>query len=90
MEAKVSIQSKTFYYKGRLIMKKIIVLLSMTFMLMSCITPTVNQYELYGIVEDVVYLNGKYCMKVWCQEKGTYFKVKTNNYFHKGDIVRIR
>ena len=70
-------------------MKKLLLSL-ITLHLVSCITPTVNQYELYGIVEDVVYLNGKYHMKVWCQEKGTYFKVKTNKYFHKGQTVRIR
>ena len=70
--------------------KSIVLLLLMTFMLMSCITPTVNQCDLYGIVEDVVYLNGKYHTKVWCEEKGTYFKVKTNKYFHKGQIIQIR
>lgn len=70
--------------------KSIVLLLSMTFMLMSCVTPTVNQCELYGTVEDVVYLNGKYRMKVWCQEKGTYFKVITNKHFHRGEIVKIK
>ena len=70
-------------------MKKII-LAFVALAMMSCATPVVNQVGLYGVVEDVVYLNHRYHVKVWCQEKWKYYKIVTNVQHQDGDTVCIR
>ena len=69
-------------------MKKII-LAFVALAMMSCATPVVNQVGLYGVVEDVVYLNHHYHVKVWCNEKGKYYTVVTDRQHQKGDKVCI-
>ena len=69
-------------------MKKII-LSFVALAMMSCATPVVNQVRLYGVVEDVVYLNHHYHVKVWCNEKGKYYTVVTDRQHWKGDKVCI-
>ena len=41
----------------------------------ACATPVINQTELYGTVESVIYLNGYYHAKTWCKAKGMYYDV---------------
>jgi hypothetical protein len=70
-------------------MKK--VFLSLTaLLLMACATPTVNQTELYGEVEEVITLNGHYRVKVWCKTKEKYYKIITDKSYQKGEVIRIK
>ena len=70
-------------------MKKVLVLL-VTLLLMGCYTPTINQVELYGQVESVLYHGKHYKVKVWCQDKEKYYNIITNKLYQKGDIIRIK
>lgn len=70
-------------------MKKL--LLSMVAVLMmACATPTVNQTELYGVVEDVTLYNGHFHTKVWCEKKGMYINVITDKVYVIGQTIRIK
>lgn len=70
-------------------MKKIIFALTALF-LVSCYTPTVNQVELYGEVEEIVYYGGHHHLKVWCKTKEKYYNVITDKIYQIGDVVRIK
>ena len=59
-------------------------------LLISCVTPTVNQVELYGEVEDVIYFNGHYKHKVWCKTKEKYYRVVSDKLYQKGEIIKIK
>ena len=75
--------------KERQTMKKLFLSLA-AFLLTACATPVINQIELYGTVEDVVFLNGYYKVKVWCKSKEMYYKIKTNRSYQIGDVIRIK
>jgi predicted porin len=57
---------------------------------MGCATSTVNQVELYGIVEDVVYCNDHVHVKAWCQKHQKYYYVVTDRRYQIGDVIRIK
>jgi uncharacterized protein YcfL len=71
-------------------MKKLVLLSLATLLLVSCYTPTVNQTELYGTVEDIVYYNGHNHVKVWCKTKDKYYNVITDKLYQKGETIRIK
>ena len=71
-------------------MKKIVLSLFAVLMLSACASiPTVNQLEVYGEVEDVVYLNGHHKHKVWCKAKEKYYYVISDKLYQPGEVIRI-
>jgi predicted porin len=70
-------------------MKKLLLFVAVVSM-MSCATPTVNQVELYGTVDDIVYLNGHYRVKAWCQTKEKYYNIITDKHYQPGETIRIK
>ena len=70
-------------------MKKLLLLVAVVSM-MSCATPTVNQVELYGIVEDITYYNGHHHVKAWCQTKEKYYNIITDKLYQPGETIRIK
>lgn len=70
-------------------MKKAI-LSVMAVLLVGCATPTINQVEYYGVVEDTVYYGGHHHAKVWCAAKGKYYDVVTDRLYQVGDVIRIK
>lgn len=69
-------------------MKKLLLSMAAVF-LMSCYTPTVDQTELYGRAEEVLFFNGHYRVKVWA-ENGKYYNVITNKFYQVGDVIKIK
>lgn len=59
-------------------------------LLVACATPTRNQVELYGVVEDVIPYSGHYRTKVWCEKKGKYYNVITDRVYRHGEVVKIK
>ena len=70
-------------------MKKLLVIV-VAWLMVACATPTVNQTELYGVVEDVIPYNGHYRAKVWCEKKGKYLNVLTAKIYRQGDVVHLK
>ena len=70
-------------------MKKLL-LPTVALLMMACATPTVNQTELYGTVESVIYLNGYYHAKTWCKAKGMYYDVVADKAYRIGETIRIK
>lgn len=70
-------------------MKKLLLLVAVVSM-MSCATPTVNQVELYGIVEDITYYNGHHHVKAWCKVKEKYYNIITDKLYQPGETIRIK
>lgn len=70
-------------------MKKLLLLVAVVSM-MSCATPTVNQVELYGIVEDITYYNGHHHVKAWCKAKEKYYNIITDKLYQPGETIRIK
>ena len=70
-------------------MKKVLLLLT-TLIMVSCYTPTVNQVELYGTVESVLYYNKHYHTKVWCADRGRYYEIVGDKLYQPGTVVRIK
>lgn len=70
-------------------MKKLLFALVL-FFTVSCATTVVNQVELYGVVEDIVYYNHHNHVKVWCKEKEKYYIIVTDNLYQVGDTVKIK
>ena len=64
----------------------------MTLMLLmtSCVTPTINQVETYGTVEDIVRIHKHYHVKVWCDTKEKYYTVITDKLYQIGDTIKIK
>lgn len=56
----------------------------------ACATPTVNQTELYGVVEDVTLYNGHFHIKTWCEKKGMYINVISDKVYLIGQTIRIK
>ena len=71
-------------------MKKTVLLFVTALILSACVTPTVNQVELYGEVEDVVYFNGHFKHKVRCKSKEKYYRVIADQLYQPGDVIRIK
>lgn len=71
-------------------MKKIFLALLAALFLMSCGTTVVNQVELYGVVEEVLYYNHHKHVKVWCAAKEKYYEVITDKLYQPGDTIRIK
>ena len=73
-------------------MKKLIFIF-VSFLMASCYTPSIILDDMYGTVENTVvsYKKGyKYQIKVWCSEKGKYYRVYSNHLYQVGDIIKIK
>ena len=70
-------------------MKKIILAL-ITLFLTACYTPTVDQTELYGTVETILYYNGHNHVKAWCKEKQKYYEIITDKLYQHGEVIKIK
>lgn len=70
-------------------MKKLL-LAFVVFLAVSCVTPVVNQVELYGVVEDITYYNKHHHVKVWCKQKEKYYEIVTDRMYQIGDTIKIK
>lgn len=71
-------------------MKKLLASTVVVMFMISCATPTVNQVELYGIVEDITYYNGHHHVKAWCKVKEKYYNIITDKHYQLGETIRIK
>lgn len=70
-------------------MKKTLLSL-VTLLLTACYTPTVDQTELYGTVENITYYGGHNHVKVWCKTKEKYYEIITDKLYQIGEVVKIK
>jgi predicted porin len=70
-------------------MKKL-VLAIVAMAMAGCATTTVHQVELYGVVDDVVILNGHKHAKVWCWKQQKYYRVVSDKTYQIGDTIKIK
>ena len=71
-------------------MKKLILPLIVSLMLVSCVTPSVNQVQVYGTVEEILTVGNHYRVKAWCKSEGRYYKITTDRVYQIGDVIKIK
>ena len=71
-------------------MKKLLFSMVVATLMTACATPVINQTELYGTVESVIYLNGYYHAKTWCKAKWMYYDVVADKAYRIGETIRIK